>query len=173
MVTVHVWPCTGVIGSGGNVGHGAMTCGDTYISWWPLLGSVSTTQAAHQYLIGSETVAGAAEVYRIDCASEGNRLPSSYEMRAPLDEDAILDYWAAWRAIGTYNLTDRSCCACVLALLICGGLPRILPGSRRYYGSAPHGRPLVTPNDLATIARAANTSVRPERAPGMGQPRRR
>lgn len=170
MVTVHVWPGTGVIGSGGNVGHGAMTCGDTYISWWPLSGSVATTEAAHQILIGSETVPGAAEMYRVDCASEGNRLPSNYQMRGPLEEDAILNYWLAWRAIGTYNLTDRSCCACVLTLLICAGLPSILPGSSRYYGSTPNERPIVTPNDLASIARAANTSVRPERAPAMRRP---
>ncbi|BBA36476.1 hypothetical protein sS8_4546 [Methylocaldum marinum] len=172
MVTVHVWPGTGVIGSGGNVGHGAMTCGSTYISWWPRSGSVATSEAAYQILIGESTVPGGAEVFRVDCASEGNRLPQDYTFAGAFDEDAILDAWAAWQRIGTYNLTYRSCCACVVTLLIAGGLSRILPGSRRYYGSTPDRRPVVTPNDLATLARATRTSIRPERFPSMAIGRR-
>jgi hypothetical protein len=172
LITVHIWPGEGVIGSGGNVGHGAMTCGSTYISWWPRNGSVSTTQAAYQILIGEAAVPGSAEVFRVDCASEGNRLPREYSFDGIFDESAILDTWAAWQAIGTYNLTYRSCCACVVTLLISGGLSRILPGSRRYYSSTIDNRPVVTPNDLDTLARAARTSVRPERSPSMAMPRR-
>lgn len=167
MITVHVWPGAGVLGSGGNVGHGAMTCGSTYISWWPLSGSVAPGEAAYQMVIGDATVPGAPEGYRVDCASEVNRLPSNYEFTDVFDEAAILDAWAAWQAIGTYNLTQRSCCACVVTLLIAGGLPRILPGSRRYFSATADGRPVVSPNDLATIARAARTSIRPERSPSM------
>lgn len=170
MIRVHVWPGSGVLGSGGNVGHGAMTCGSTYISWWPLSGTVAPSEAAYQMAIGETTVQGAAEVFRVDCASEGNRLPSNYDFTGTFDEDAILDAWAAWQAIGTYNLTHRSCCACVVTLLIAGGLPRILPGSRRYYSATLDRRPVVSPNDLAQIARAARTSIRPERSPSMTVP---
>lgn len=173
MVTVHVWPGTGVIGSGGNVGHGAMTCGSTYISWWPASGVVSSDQAAYQILIGESTVSGSAEVYRVDCASEGNRLPVNYEFGDVFDEGDILDAWFAWQRIGTYNLTYRSCCACVVTLLICGGLPRLLPGVNRYFGTTPDRRPVISPNDLRTIARAASTSMRPERAPSMTRSLRR
>ncbi len=171
MVTVHVWPGEGVIGSGGNVGHGAMTCGNTYISWWPRSGSVATSQAAYQILIGEDTVPGSAEVFRVDCASEGNRLPREYNFTGVFDEDEILYGWAAWQAIGTYNLTYRSCCACVVALLITGGLSRVLPGIHRYFSATLDSRPIITPNDLDTLARAASTSFRPERSPSMVMPR--
>lgn len=173
MVTVHVWPGTGVIGSGGNVGHGAMTCGSTYISWWPASGSAGFGEAAYQMLIGESTVEGAAEVFRVDCASEGNRLPRNYDFDDVFDESAILDGWAAWQAIGTYSLTYRSCCACVVTLLIMGGLSPVLPGIRRYFSVAPKGaRPVISPNDLDTIARAARTSITPGRAPSMRPARR-
>jgi hypothetical protein len=167
MLTVHVWPGTGVIGSGGNVGHGAMTCGSTYISWWPMSGSVGPGEAAYQMVIGEATVPGAPEVFRVDCASEGNRLPQDYSFDGVFDEDAILDAWAAWQAIGTYNLTLRSCCACVVTMMIAGGLSRVLPGSRRYYSATADGRPVVSPNDLMVIARAARTQLVPERSPSM------
>lgn len=168
MVTVHVWPGSGVIGSGGNVGHGAMTCGSTYISWWPASGGVGLGDAAYQMVIGESTVPGAPEVYRVDCASEGNRLPVNVAFDGLFDEAAILDAWAAWQSIGTYNLTYRSCCACVVTLLIAGGMPRLLPGMRRYYSATIDDRPVVAPEDLLTVVRAARTSISPERAPSMG-----
>jgi hypothetical protein len=175
MVTVHVWPGTGVIGSGGgNIGHGAMTCGSTYISWWPASGSVSRGEAVYQMIIGESIVAGTAEVFRVDCATEGNRLPRSYDFDGVFDEGAILNAWTAWQSIGTYSLTYRSCCACVVTLLVKGGLSPILPGVSRYFSLAPRGsRPVITPNDLDTIARAMRTSVTPERMPSMRSSSRR
>jgi hypothetical protein len=168
-VTVHVWRARGSPGSGGNVGHGAMTCGTTYISWWPHAGGVGPGEALGQ-LVRPSTVRGAAErSLAVDIASEGQRMPSNFQMDDPLDEDAILAAWSDWQAIGTYNIAERSCCSCVYTLLRAGGLQ---PQRGRFYSVTPDvdfglGRLLVSPHDLAAICAAARTRLRPERAPTM------
>ena len=81
-----------------------------------------------------------------------------------LDERAILAAWSDWQAIGTYNLAERSCCACVHALLEAGGLGR-RHGQR--FTSTVDGRRVVSPEDLALICAYARTRLFPERAPSM------
>lgn len=173
MLTVHVWPGSGVLGSGGNVGHGAMTCGTTYISWWPESGSVGVGSSLYQMLRGEDPVPGAPEIFSTDYLSEGSRFPVDFAFTDVFDEDAILDAWAAWQSIGTYSLTYRSCCACVATMLIAGGLSRVVPNYSRYFTSAAHGRVVVTPDDLRTVARAVRTSLTPERSLSMAGAGRR
>lgn len=177
MIFIHVWPGIGVIGSGGNVGHGSMTCGSTYLSWWPASGGVGLGDAITHMTVGHQslaeryiirtTVPGATEVLSTDVASEGNRHPNSYNYFNMFDEAAILRAWSAWQRVGTYNLAERSCCSSVVAMLEAGGLSEVFPNYRSFLSSSLASRRVVSPNDLMTLARALQTNVRPERSPTM------
>lgn len=179
MISIHVWPGTGVIGSGGNVGHGSLTCGSTYMSWWPAAGSVGLGDAlthmtvgtrswAERYIINT-TIPGAPETFGTDVASEGNRQPQSHQVPSVsfFDEGAMARAWANWTREGTYNLAERSCCSSVVAMLEAGGLARVLPTYESFLSSSLAGRRVVTPNDLNNLARAIVTNANPERFPTM------
>lgn len=172
LISINVWPGNGIIGFGGNVGHGSLTCGSTYMSWWPASGSVGMVEGAGHMILGRRApvptvVSGATETLSTDVASEGNRVPNTYRFSGVFDEAAILQAWLGWTRIGTYNLAERSCCSCVVTLLEFGGLARVIPNYTSYLSASLAGRRVVTPNDLITVARAIETSQSPERAPSM------
>lgn len=178
MIRINVWPQHGTPGFGGNVGHGSLSTGSTYMSWWPESGSAGPGDAlgalfaSERSVVGSSTtVRGANETFRVDVLSESNRQPLMYDIPNLFDESAIERAWSAWRSVGTYNLAERSCCTCVVSLLEAGGLARIYPSYRSILGSSFSGRRMVTPAALAELGRALRTDIRPERFPTMSRVR--
>jgi hypothetical protein len=161
MITVNVWTGTGTIGSGGNVGHGSMKCGSTYISWWPL-SALSNWDALGQLMLGSSIVPGGPDSSRTDFLSEGNRLPKKYVFVDVFNEDAILQAWSHWQAIGTYNIRERNCCSCVVTLLVAGGLSRILPHYQRFFDALSFNyQPIVEPDELMRLCDALRLRLNP------------
>lgn len=137
------------------VGHASMLLSDgTYISWWPLDGTIKTIPFVEQTWEGTGT---AVPDYSEDYDSEGSTHANSFRVWG-IDNDAVKAWWDGFKGVEgqKWKLTSQNCSTIVYKAILAGG---VIPDR---WKSQTEAVPAWTPNRIASLAMILATKNYPQ-----------